>query len=73
VGLTESGDYIEVSAERGADGAFVVTIDTGELPKDRVLRVNINDGAVLCARPDEGGHDLDYIGDYINEVDAQRR
>lgn len=73
VELTESGDRVEVSVDKGADGAFVIFIDTGELPEDRILRINVNDGAVFSARPEQGDHNLDYIGDYINDVDTQRK
>jgi hypothetical protein len=50
-------------------GAFVIFIDTGGLPENRILRISVNDGAVFSARPERGDHNLDYI----NDVDPQRR
>lgn len=67
--LTESGDEVEISVGKGVhDDAFVIQIDTSELPEGRVLRVNVNDAAVLSAHPERGDHNLDYIGEYIDDV-----
>ncbi|MEV0759551.1 hypothetical protein [Nocardia sp. NPDC050435] len=50
------------------DGTLLVQIDT--LGPERV-RVNVNDGAVYDAAPDEGDHHFDLVGDYFNELTAR--
>lgn len=71
--LTESGDQVEISVGKGVhDNAFVIHIDTSELPEDRVLRVNVNDAAVYNAHVERGDHNLDYLGEYIDEVNRRR-
>ena len=71
--LSDSGDTVTVSYGRGdSDGAFLIFIDTDELPKDRSLRVCVNDGPVFSARPLAGDHDFHFVGEYVDELNRAR-
>ncbi|MGC5023571.1 hypothetical protein ACLQ3K_02355 [Tsukamurella sp. DT100] len=46
--------------------------DTDELPKDRTLRVRVNDGPVFSARPELGNRDFYWVGEYVDELNRAR-
>ncbi|MCK0441246.1 hypothetical protein MUG78_17750 [Gordonia alkaliphila] len=72
VTVGDGGAAVQIFATTGAeDGALIIDIDTRNLPADRVLRVYVNDGSVYSARIGAGDHNLDYIGEYIDEVNSK--
>lgn len=74
--IADSGDTVTLSCERGErgerDGALVIFIDTSELPKDRPLRVCVNETPVFSARPELGDHDFYGVGEYVDELNRAR-